>query len=153
VACQQRSWRDQAVAAQRGGQQPGQRGQDGPGGPVEPGTGDLGAQDRDLMAQHHDLGVLRGLPAAEQLQPAKDPDDGEVQESDRHIPRSCLMTVSGANRQVTVRAEFWSGTGLRLAQRSRWRSWPWEFHVIRRKRTNPGYDRAPRLAPSRREPP
>ena len=33
VPGQQRSWRDQAVAAQPGWQQPGQRGQDGPGGP------------------------------------------------------------------------------------------------------------------------
>jgi hypothetical protein len=62
----------------------GQRGQDGPVGPVEPGTGDLAAQDRDLMAQHHDLGILRRLPAAEQLQPAESPDDGEVQKSDQH---------------------------------------------------------------------
>jgi hypothetical protein len=74
------------MAAQSGGQQAGQRGQDGPAGPVRPRPGDLAAQDRDFMAQHHDLGVLRRLAAAGQEQPAKDPDDGEIQKSDRHKP-------------------------------------------------------------------
>jgi hypothetical protein len=41
VPGQQRSWRDQAMAA----------------------------QDRDFMAQHYDLGVFRRLAAAEQEQP------------------------------------------------------------------------------------
>jgi hypothetical protein len=55
------------------------------------------------MAQHHDLGVLRRLPAAQQEQPTKDPDDGEVQKSDRHSPRSCLITVSRPNRRSQPR--------------------------------------------------
>src|ERR1022692_3706651 len=75
VPGEQRTWRDQAVAAQPGWQQPGQRSQDRPVGPVEPGPGDLAAQDRDLMAEDQDLGVLRRLTAAQQEQPAKDPDD------------------------------------------------------------------------------
>lgn len=74
------------MAAQPGGQQPGQRGQDRPVGPVEPGPGDLTTQDGEFVAEDQDLGVLRRLAAAEQLQPAKGPDDGEVQESDRHSP-------------------------------------------------------------------
>ena len=88
------------MAAQPGGQQPGQCGQNRPVGPVEPGPGDLAAQDGEFMAEDQDLGVLRRLPAAEQLQPAKDLGDGEVQESDRHRPRSCPIRVSGPNRKL-----------------------------------------------------
>ena len=92
------------MAAQPGGQQRGQCGQDRPVGPVEPGPGDLAAQDGEFMAEDQDLGVLRRLAAAEQLQPAKDLGDGEVQESDRHRPRSCPIKVSGPKPQVTAAA-------------------------------------------------
>ena len=85
------------MAPQPGGQQPGQCGQDRPAGPVEPGPGDLTAQDGEFTAEDQDLGVLRRLAAAEQLQPAKDPDDGEVQEPDRRSPRSCFIAVSRPN--------------------------------------------------------
>src|ERR1039458_2351623 len=51
------------------------------------------------MAQHHDLGILRRLAAAQQKQPAKDPDQGEVQKSKRHRPRSFLITVGGPTRR------------------------------------------------------
>jgi hypothetical protein len=83
VPGQQRSWRDQAMAAQPGGQQP----------------GDLAAQDSDFMAEHHDLGVLGRLAAAQHEQPAKDAGYDEIQESDQHSPRSCLIAVSGPNRR------------------------------------------------------
>ena len=56
------------------------------------------------MAEDQDLGILRRLAAAEQLQPAKDLGDGEVQESDRHRPRSCPIKVSGPKPQVTAAA-------------------------------------------------
>ena len=52
------------MAAQPGGQQPGQCGQDRPVGPVEPGPGDLAAQDGEFRAEDQDLGVLRRLAAA-----------------------------------------------------------------------------------------
>jgi len=99
VPGEQRARRDQPVAAQPGRQQAGQRGQDRPVGPVEPGLGDLAAQDGDFVAEDQDLGVLRRLAAAEQLQPAKDPDDGEVQDSDRRRSRSCLITASEPSRR------------------------------------------------------
>jgi hypothetical protein len=99
VPGQQRSWRDQAVAAQPGWQQPGQRGQEGPVGPVRPGPGYLAAQAGHFVAEGQDLGVLSRLPAAQQVQPAKDPDDGEIQKSDRHTPRSCRIAVSAPNRR------------------------------------------------------
>jgi hypothetical protein len=63
------------MAAQPGGQQAGRCGQDRPVGPVEPGSGDLAAQDGDFVAEDQDLGVLRRLATTE-LQPAQDPDDG-----------------------------------------------------------------------------
>jgi hypothetical protein len=99
VPGEQRARRDQAVAAQPGRQEAGQCGQDRPVGPVQPGPGDLAAQNGDFVAENPDLGVLRRLAATEQLQPAKDPDDGEVQEPDRHSPRSCPITVSRPNRR------------------------------------------------------
>jgi hypothetical protein len=51
------------------------------------------------MAQHHDLGVLIRLAAAQQEQPAKDPGYREVQKSKGDSARSCLITVSGPNRR------------------------------------------------------
>lgn len=96
---QQRARRDQAMATQPGWQQAGQPSQDCPVGPVKPGTGDLAAQDRYLMTEHHDLGVLRRLAAAQQEQPAKDLGHGEIQKSDRHRPRSCLITGGWPNRR------------------------------------------------------
>jgi hypothetical protein len=59
------------MAVQPGWQQPSQRGQNCAVGPVQPRPGDLAAQDRDLMAEDQDLGVLGRLAAAQQVQPAK----------------------------------------------------------------------------------
>jgi hypothetical protein len=83
---QQRARRDQAMMAQPGRQQPGQCGQDRTVGPVKPGPGNLAAQDRDLMAEDHDLSILRRLATAQQVQPAKDPDHDQVQEAKGHEP-------------------------------------------------------------------
>ncbi len=49
-------------------------------------TGDLTPEHRDLMTQHHDLGVLGRL--AEQHQQAKDPDRDQVEQTKSHEPRS-----------------------------------------------------------------
>jgi hypothetical protein len=53
------------------------------------------------VAEGQDLGILSRLAAAQQVQPVKDPDDGEIQKSDRHSPRSCVIAVS-AKPQVTA---------------------------------------------------
>jgi len=98
------------MAAQAGWQQAGQCGQDRPVGPVRPGTGDLATQDRYLMTEHHDLGVLRRLAAAEQVQPAKDLDDGEVQKSNRHDRDLASSRSAGQTAGHSLRAEFWSNT-------------------------------------------
>jgi hypothetical protein len=77
------------VGAQHGRQVPRQCRQDGTVGPVRPGLGDLTAEYRDLMTERHDLGVLGCLTAAQQYQPAEDPDHDQVEQPNAHEPRSC----------------------------------------------------------------
>jgi len=59
------------VQPQVPGQQPGERGDHGPVGPVQLRTGDLAAQHGDLVPQYQDLDVLEGVVAGEQRQPAE----------------------------------------------------------------------------------
>jgi len=54
------------MGSQHGWKQPGQRRQDRPVGPFKRRPGDLAAEYRDFMAQHHDFRVLGRLAAAEQ---------------------------------------------------------------------------------------
>jgi hypothetical protein len=65
-----RWWRSPAGSAQCG--------QDRPVCPDWPETGDLTPQDGHFVAEDQDLGVLSRLVAAQPVQPAKDPLDGEV---------------------------------------------------------------------------
>jgi hypothetical protein len=53
------------------GQQPGQRGQDRPVGPGQPWSLHLALEHSDLMAQDQDLGVLGGVRAGQQGEPAE----------------------------------------------------------------------------------
>ena len=71
VPGQQRARRDDPMGAQHGWQQPGERRQDCPVGPVRLRPGDLTPQHRDLMTENHDLRILGRLPAAEQHEPAE----------------------------------------------------------------------------------
>ena len=67
------------VSALRG-QQPGQCREDGS---VRPGwawSGDLSAQDRDLMAEHEDLGVLGRLLAGRECEPPGELTEDEVEQ-------------------------------------------------------------------------
>jgi len=98
VPSQQRPWRNQPAAPQRGGQQPGHGRQDRAVGPVQVRPGHLAAEHHHLMSQHHDPRVLGRLAAPQQDQPAKDPDHDQVQETDRHEPRSCLNLPTAPNR-------------------------------------------------------
>jgi hypothetical protein len=63
-------------------------------GQVRLGPGDLTAEHRDLMTEHHDLRVLGRLAAAEQHQPAEDPDHDQVEQTKGHKPRSCAIGSS-----------------------------------------------------------
>ena len=85
-------------AAQPRREQPGQRCQDRPVGPVRTGPGHLTAQHYHLVAQHQDLRVPRCLAAAQQDQPAEHPDHDQIQQTDRHEPRSCLNLPTKPNR-------------------------------------------------------
>jgi hypothetical protein len=89
VPGQQRARRDEPVGAQHGRQQPGQRCQDRPVGPVRLGRGDLAPEQRDLMTEDHDLRILGRLAAAQQHQPAEDLDHEQVEQAEGHKPRSC----------------------------------------------------------------
>jgi hypothetical protein len=88
VPGQQRARRDEPMGAQHGGQQPGERCQDRPIGPVRLRPGDLTPQHRDLMTEHHDLRILGRLAAAKQHEPAEDPDCDHVEQTKTHEPRS-----------------------------------------------------------------
>ena len=83
---QQRARRDEPVGAQHSRQQPGQRCQDRPVGPVRLGPGDLAPEQRDLMTEDHDLRILGRLAAAQQHQPAEDLDHEQVGQAEGHKP-------------------------------------------------------------------
>jgi hypothetical protein len=73
---------DQARLAElAAGKQPGQRGQDRPVGPRQPGSLDLALQRSDLMVQDQDLRVLGTVGPGEQGQPAEHAQHGQVRES------------------------------------------------------------------------
>ena len=96
---QQRARRDEPAGAQHGRQQPGQRCQDRPVGPVRLGPGDLAPEQRDLMTEDHDLRILGRLAAAQQHQLAEDPDDDQVEQAKGHKPRSCRNRLIRPNRR------------------------------------------------------
>ena len=92
VPAQQGSGRHQPQLAQRGGQQPAQRAEHGA---VEPGQcwpGVGAAQHGDLVTQRQDLGVLGGVGAGEQRQPAQHANEHQVDESEGHSGRSCWLS-------------------------------------------------------------
>ena len=111
VPGQQRSWRDEPLGSQRRWQQPGQRGQDRPVGPVRLRPGDLTPQHRHLVPEHHDLRILGRLAAARQREPAEHPDHDQVEQTESHEPRSWRMCLAGQAAGHRPRAEYWSGSG------------------------------------------
>src|SRR5205823_2119754 len=70
------------------GQQPNQRGQDRPVGPVQPRPGVAPPQYRDLVPQHQQFGILGGGVASQQHQSADQPDEDQVEQPQRHGWRS-----------------------------------------------------------------
>jgi hypothetical protein len=91
------------------------------------------------MTEHHDLRVLGRLAAAEQHQPAEDPDHDQVEQAKGHKPRSCRNRLiqpicrSQHLRRVLKRYTAWTttrsassapGTGTSPCPCSRTRSWP-----------------------------
>ena len=80
-------------------QLPGQRRQESPVGPVRPRPCDLTPEHRDLMTERHELRVFGRLAAAEQQQPAKDPNRDQVEQATGHKPRSCRNRLIRPNRR------------------------------------------------------
>jgi hypothetical protein len=71
-----------------GGEQSGQRREHGAVWPGGAWAGDLTAQDRDLMSEYEDFGVLGRLLAGQQREPAEELAEDDVEESQRHDWRS-----------------------------------------------------------------
>ena len=84
VPREQGAGRHDPVQPKAAGQQPRERGDHGAISPVRLRTGDLTAQDRDLMPQHQNLRVLRGVAPREQRQPAEQPDHEQIDEAKDH---------------------------------------------------------------------
>lgn len=84
MPAQQRLRRHESMAPALRGQQPGQRREHGAVRPAGAGPGDLSAQDRDLVSQNEDLGVLGRLLAGQQREPADELAEDEVEQSERH---------------------------------------------------------------------
>ena len=99
MPAQQRARRDQSMSPQHAWQQPGQRRQDCPVGPVRPGPADLTTEHRDLMTEQHDLRLFGRLAATEQHQPAEYPDHDQVEQAKGHEPRSCRNQPFRPNRR------------------------------------------------------
>ena len=60
------------------------------------------AQDRDLMAQHEELGVLGHLRAGQQREPADELTEAQVEQPQRHDRRSSRTSATDAKLQVNV---------------------------------------------------
>jgi hypothetical protein len=113
----QRVGGDEAMVSALLGQDPDQGCEDGPVWPRGTGPGDLSAQHRNLVSQHQDLGVLGGLPASEQLEPAEELAQDQVEESERHGRTSSLLSGSDAKPHVKLGTTFPAPTGLRCSAR------------------------------------
>jgi hypothetical protein len=61
------------------------------------GPGDPTTEHRGFVPENHDLRVLVRLTAAEQRQPAEDPDHDQVEQAEGHELRSCRSQLVGAN--------------------------------------------------------
>jgi len=76
------------VQPQVAGQQPHQGSDRGTVSPVPPRAPDLPAQDCNLMPEHQDLRILRGVIARKEHQAGEHPDHEEIDEADEHKRRA-----------------------------------------------------------------
>jgi hypothetical protein len=81
-------------------------------------TGDLSAQHRDLLPEHEDLGVLGDLPASEQLEPAQELTQNQVEESELHGQTSSPASRAAAKPHVKLTDDI-SGTYRPTGRRAR----------------------------------
>jgi hypothetical protein len=108
---QQRPRGHESMASALSGEQPRQRREHSA---VQPGgsrPGDLSAQNRDLVSEHEDLGILGCLPTGEQCEPADELTEDQVEQSQRHDWRSSRIPTTGAKLQVHAMDRFSAPTG------------------------------------------
>jgi len=91
------SRRDEPTGTQQTGPQPGYRCQDRAVGPVRLRPGNLAPEHHHFVTEHDDLRVLGRLATAQQDQPHEDPGHDQVQQTDRHKPRSCRNSLNLPN--------------------------------------------------------
>jgi hypothetical protein len=84
VPLQDGAWGDQPVHPQASRQEPDQRGEDRAVGPVQPRPGTGAAQHGNFVPQHEQFDVLRRGRPDEQDQPATEPDEDQVKQTERH---------------------------------------------------------------------
>ena len=84
VPGEQGAGRHDPVQPKAPGQQPRHGGDHGAVGPVRLRAGHLTTQDRDLVPQHQDLHVLRGVAPREEHYPAEQPDHEQVHQAKEH---------------------------------------------------------------------
>lgn len=88
MPAQQRRRRHESTPPTPSREQPGQRREHRTVRPEGAWPSDLSAQDHDLVSQHENLGVLGRLLAGQQREPAEEPAENEVEESEHHDWRS-----------------------------------------------------------------
>jgi hypothetical protein len=93
VPGQHRGRRHQPVHPQLSRQQPDQRRQNRSIRPRRAWLADLATQDRDLVPQHQQLGSDRGLAARQDRQPPEQAHHDQIEESETHDRRSCLILI------------------------------------------------------------
>ena len=94
---------DQAMAAQRSGQPPDERGEHGPVRPLQARSGVGAAEHGDLVAQHEELDVLGGGRAAQQQEQPEHLLEDQIQQPQRHggdHARPLAITITAGQRHV-----------------------------------------------------
>ena len=102
---------DQAMAAQRSGQPPDERGEHGPIRPLQARSGVGAAQHGDLMPQHEQLDVLGGGRATQQQEQPEHLLEDQVQQSQRHGGDHARPLAIINHRWSAACAAFWNPTG------------------------------------------
>jgi hypothetical protein len=99
VPGQQGSWRDEPVATQRGREQPATAARTAR--PAQSGLGRASWRRSTLTSWRTTMisASLQGLTAAQQDQPAEYPDHDQIQQKDRHKPRSCRNPLNLPNHR------------------------------------------------------
>jgi hypothetical protein len=101
VPPQDGTWGDQPMHPQPSRQEPDQRSEDDAVGPVQAGPRIGAAQHGDLVPQHEQLRVLGRWRTAEQHNPAADPDEDQIEQTEGHGRSSCPAAAPGASLQLT----------------------------------------------------